>query len=112
MQSNEVMEKWDVNDCKNKNSKNFAESEKPRWIIINWYFTNNFQQTSFSLDSVCYFYKTHLKARKHCETTFHEIHFEDLFMNYEILLWNTFTLVFKVYWVRFSSTKKEIAFTE
>ena len=32
------------------------------------------------------FIKTHLKARKHCETTFHEIHFEDLFMNYEILL--------------------------
>ena len=50
-----------------------------------------------------------LKATIHCEIffrAFHAIQFQCHFMKHEILSWNSFTLVFKLHFVRFSSIKK------
>ena len=50
-----------------------------------------------------------LKATIHCEIffrAFHAIQFQCHFMKHEILSWNSFTLVLKLHFVRFSSIKK------
>ena len=60
-------------------------------------------------------YFTYPKGRIHCEIfsfrAFHEIQFQGHFIawntfKHEILSWNSFTLAFKFYCVRFSSIKK------
>ena len=52
-----------------------------------------------------YCFKKNLKAMVHCEA-FNEIQFQEHFMKHEMLSWNTFTLVFKLHCIIFSSIKK------
>ena len=52
-----------------------------------------------------YCFKKNLKAMVHCEA-FNEIQVQENFMKHEMLSWNTFTLVFKLHCILFSSIKR------